>query len=617
MHRYWRCHHSVIPLLLLASIPAFGQGEEPTPTHAAIISTNSNKAAIRRLPAVAANANTADCPGPEVCTIPQLLEDVNAFLAQALQPNDLWVPIINTDGTHGYEGNDPRGANPAQVEALAHHLAEVVRFGHLVHLDPYLTTWATDGTVTGLPMLHEQTRQSMNALGARATPLLPGGRLQVGADSITFDWVHPGGVAHDVRLMGTEWPGSMLSLGQVPGTGKPYWQEFLDQLAMRGCNFTRVWLIEQWQHFTEGGLGTRIPFMGPDREWDLETLRPAFIQRLVDFVGYAAQKGIVVQISLFDKNGLWERWADGGWLQSPFNATQPNANNINGFIQFVGNGNQIPSAFLATGGAIAAVNENLVVGVVGATAGFGNVMYEIMNEPDSSHWAPTPPAGALRTWHAWVADVVETAVPGPTAVIQTTPDPPYAVGVLSLTVNFDGSQSLPLGADLTFAWDFDNDGTFDDTGPIVSHEYVAQGTGVSTFVCRMRVSDEAGLFDEAQVTVVIDPKNSTFTSHDIPKQMVPGEVRTVHVTVQNSGQTTWPQDYLLVGHRDSSLFGVAQYLLGQVVAPGQSKTFTFSITAPPVKGIYVLGLNMREGGIVAAAGFGEFFTKEVTVTFVK
>lgn len=63
-------------------------------------------------------------------------------------------------------------------------------------------------------------------------------------------------------------------------------------------------------------------------------------------------------------------------------------------------------------------------------------------------------------------------------------------GALPLTVHFDGSASSdPEGQTLTYAWDLDGDGMFDDaTGPLATFVYPVQ----SPVVARLRVTDPGG-----------------------------------------------------------------------------------------------------------------------------
>jgi len=87
-----------------------------------------------------------------------------------------------------------------------------------------------------------------------------------------------------------------------------------------------------------------------------------------------------------------------------------------------------------------------------------------------------------------------------------------------------------------------------------------------------------------------------FVSHTVPLSMTAGQVLSVSVTMRNTGETTWSGDgtnrYGL-GHptpppgswiwRERRVWLAA----GETVAPNQSKTFVFTITAPSTPGSYV------------------------------
>ncbi|HKY65486.1 MAG TPA: PQQ-dependent sugar dehydrogenase [Acidimicrobiales bacterium] len=90
----------------------------------------------------------------------------------------------------------------------------------------------------------------------------------------------------------------------------------------------------------------------------------------------------------------------------------------------------------------------------------------------------------------------------PTAVVSADP----TSGPAPLTVQFDASGSQDLDGDpLTYAWDLDGDGAYDDsTGPSPRTTYGVNGT----VTARLRVSDPAGASDAATVTIVVGPPNS-------------------------------------------------------------------------------------------------------------
>ena len=86
----------------------------------------------------------------------------------------------------------------------------------------------------------------------------------------------------------------------------------------------------------------------------------------------------------------------------------------------------------------------------------------------------------------------------PTAVIQAGP----LSGSSPLTVNFNGSASTdPEGGVLTYAWDLDGDGDFDDS-TAAQPSFVYTQAGARTV--RLKVTDPQGLSAVAAVVVVVD-----------------------------------------------------------------------------------------------------------------
>jgi glucose/arabinose dehydrogenase/PKD repeat protein len=121
--------------------------------------------------------------------------------------------------------------------------------------------------------------------------------------------------------------------------------------------------------------------------------------------------------------------------------------------------------------------------------------------------------------------------------------PPRAVatasptnGTAPLAVSFDGSGSSdPQGDTLTYAWDLDDDGAFDDaTGPTASWTYQDPGT----YTPELRVTDPGGESDTDAVTITAgnSAPAATITS---PSSLLRWKVGDV---VSFSGGATDPQD---------------------------------------------------------------------------
>ncbi len=87
----------------------------------------------------------------------------------------------------------------------------------------------------------------------------------------------------------------------------------------------------------------------------------------------------------------------------------------------------------------------------------------------------------------------------PQAAVSASP----SSGPAPLTVDFDASASHDAedGSSLTFAWDFDNDGNFDDaSGSMPSHVFTESGA----HLVRVQVTDSGGLSAVASTTITVD-----------------------------------------------------------------------------------------------------------------
>jgi hypothetical protein len=171
---------------------------------------------------------------------------------------------------------------------------------------------------------------------------------------------------------------------------------YLDALAGFGVNLTRVWCIEQWTGTAFGKQGFEryswVPFEGDPGSWDLNLLNEQYYARVAEFVRKASARGIVVQLSLFDRCGLVNKSRRGEWCDSPYNT----ANNINDFLPTIG---RYPAFTDMDGTQIGRVNRLFIERIVRELQDYGNVIYEIMNEP-FDYWKNQ------SQWHRWVANIV-------------------------------------------------------------------------------------------------------------------------------------------------------------------------------------------------------------------
>lgn len=94
---------------------------------------------------------------------------------------------------------------------------------------------------------------------------------------------------------------------------------------------------------------------------------------------------------------------------------------------------------------------------------------------------------------------------------------------------------------------------------------------------------------------------SGFSSQSVPTTMTAGGVYSVTVRMVNSGTTTWSSS---TGHAlgasnpaDNLTWGSGRIALAGNVAPGQTATFTFQVTAPAAAGSYNFQWMMVQGGV--------------------
>ncbi|WP_353814520.1 PQQ-dependent sugar dehydrogenase [Agromyces sp. SYSU T00266] len=102
---------------------------------------------------------------------------------------------------------------------------------------------------------------------------------------------------------------------------------------------------------------------------------------------------------------------------------------------------------------------------------------------------PNPDAGLYRV------DYVE-GTKGPRVILDASP----TSGEGPLEVDFDASESThPDGLALSYAWDFEGTGTFEDGEATASHTFTEDGQ----YQARVRVTDEGGRVSLASVTVTV------------------------------------------------------------------------------------------------------------------
>ncbi len=154
--------------------------------------------------------------------------------------------------------------------------------------------------------------------------------------------------------------------------------------------------------------------------------------------------------------------------------------------------------------------------------------------------------------------------------------------------------------------------TFNITAPTTPGTYNFQWRMVQDFV------EWFGAFTPNHLITVSGgtTNNSQFISQSVPTTMVVGQTATVSVTMKNTGTTTWTRsgNYKLGSQnpQDNLTWNLKRVWLPSTVAvaPGQQRTFTFTIKAPSTPGTYNFQWRMVQDGV---QWFGAFSTNKAIV----
>lgn len=128
-------------------------------------------------------------------------------------------------------------------------------------------------------------------------------------------------------------------------------------------------------------------------------------------------------------------------------------------------------------------------------------------------------------------------------------------------------------------------------------------TQSGTYAVRFSAQDDQGgtWYSPVHNVVVSGPiNNAAFVSQDVPSTLQVGETATVSVTMRNNGSTTWGNNHSLGSQhpQDNAIWGTGRVSVGGTpVQPGETKTFTFNITAPSTSGDYNFQWRMVQDGV--------------------
>ncbi len=350
------------------------------------------------------------------------------------RPKILSTDMAGVEVRHGGDGSDVE----FYLDLICKDAALTGRKGrlHFEHYDRYLNGHSEAGScIDGWSSFPTKSRNALAKIKARAancgvdhhpngllfrgTQISPNNRHKLYFTQPRGEVNTPATVLKGYGYMGALAAGERLDA-----------ESYFRILGWNGVNFTRVWAVERWNGRVEStcapeqsegptpfvGTWKPAPPHGPGGDYNLDQQNPDFYKRLRSFMQEAADRGVVVQLSLYDIHGLLnypfdpqtETECPGRFDDSPYNALHNNNGYISSTPSYCG---PCSSAFGgdATEGRSGSckgpngfvTNSNLqanhlayVRRVADEVGGMGNVMFEIINEAMAGlDWWDTNPRG--------------------------------------------------------------------------------------------------------------------------------------------------------------------------------------------------------------------------------
>ena len=209
------------------------------------------------------------------------------------------------------------------------------------------------------------------------------------------------------------------------------------------------------------------------------------------------------------------------------------------------------------------------------------------------------------------ATVVVQPLPG--WKLTRNPSPMIAGQPFSYTWSLTNATSWSMTCTAAGSgWNGSNSGTTSSGG--------GSGTASGSWVgypsdCWWTVTGPGGTAKYLEKLVTLNQGNSAkFISQNVPSKMNPGATYPVLLTFMNTGTTTWSagSSFMLGAQNptDNTSWGLKRVTLANSVAPGDSYTFSFNVTAPTTNGAYHFQWRMLQD---PATWFGDLST-DVYVT---
>jgi len=385
---------------------------------------------------------------------------VNPYQQQALTGRFCQAVCDSTYASRPkFISSDWRGINNAQASTWLQQVCSDASTNkgrlHFEHFEPSLSDAASSGACIGGYSTWDTKAQGMiqyfSASGTNCgNELDPNGTLRRGNDAspqgqleILF-WRTPGSVPPAgltrVTLTGFGFMGA-VAMGDrldIPAYLRSLRRPYFAGNYHRGANLTRVWATEQWTaQAPDESEGCETPYQtaGPvpfdgilePNGYDLRDMSWRYFSHLREFVQAAADRGIVVQYTLFDKHGLLWKGSNctASWPSSPYNASNNNtvdpsylwpaypatpcACNVAGFLEPETPEAECPAHPDFTSGSlgIAQDHKTLIERSAQEIGGIGNVLFEIVNEAIAGVDWP----GANQGWQKQMAANLRMQLP--------------------------------------------------------------------------------------------------------------------------------------------------------------------------------------------------------------
>ena len=161
---------------------------------------------------------------------------------------------------------------------------------------------------------------------------------------------------------------------------------------------------------------------------------------------------------------------------------------------------------------------------------------------------------------------------------QPAPTPTNWVGVINVNRSLGATDQTAGGNSYVFD-------SWSDNGAAVHN--ISTPENNTTYTARFRL--------------VPPVDNAAMTSQTLPAQMTVGVTYNVSVRMQNTGNTLWPANstYTLAAQNpaNNTTWRATPVTLTSAVAPGDSFTFTFAVTAPAAVGLYSFQWQMQKTGV--------------------